>query len=86
MEMIFCGGGVERPTEGNRTPNDPYRQYPKHLTSADGGGAELGAYIRRRMGLPSTHKITMSDLNSFKNKYVVFTYIQDGYYEASFSN
>lgn len=86
MEMIFSGGGVERPTEGNRTPNDPYRQYPKHLTSADGGGAELGAYIRRRMGLPSTHKITMSDLNSFKNKYVVFTYIQDGYYEASFSN
>ncbi|CAD0157607.1 protein of unknown function [Streptococcus thermophilus] len=38
------------------------------------------------MGLSSTHKITMSDLKSFKNKYVEFTYIQDGYYEASFSN
>ena len=86
MEMIFSGTGVERPSKGNRTPDEPYKQYPKQLTSADGGGAKLGTYIRRRMGLSPTHKITMSDLSSFKNKYVEFTYMQDGYYEASFSN
>ncbi|MCE2195451.1 restriction endonuclease PLD domain-containing protein [Streptococcus thermophilus] len=36
MEMIFSGTGVERPSKGDRTPNNPYRQYPKQLTSADG--------------------------------------------------
>lgn len=88
MEMIFSGNGVERPTKGDRTEGDPFHQYPKQFTSGsetDGGGAELGEYLRKRMNVPPRHMITMSDLRAYGREYIELTYVHDGYYEANFS-
>ena len=54
MEIVFSGNGVERPTAKNRTSTSPYHKFPKQFTSGadgDGGGAELGKYIRQRMNV-----------------------------------
>ena len=88
MEMIFSGNGVERPTTGKRKTGDPFHQFPKQFTSGkddDGGGAELGEYIRRRMNVSERHLITFEDLRDYGREYVELTYINDGYYEACFS-
>lgn len=85
MKMIFSGGGVERPTEGNRKPGDPFREYPKQFTSADGGGEELGKYLRNRMGIAPKSMIKLSDFKKYGRDYVILTYIAPGYYEADFS-
>lgn len=88
MEMIFSGNGVERPTKKKRKPGETFHQYPKQFTSGkdgDGGGAELGKYLRKRMNVPERHVITMKDLKDYGREYVELTYIHDGYYEADFS-
>lgn len=88
MEMIFSGNGVERPTKGQRTSGQPFHQYPKQFTSGadgDGGGAELGEYLRKRMNVSPRHTITMKDLKAYGREYIELTYIHDGYYEANFS-
>lgn len=84
MEMTFQGMGVERPTASKRAANEPYRRYPKQLTSAS-GGAELGEYIRKRMNLSKRHIITYNDLKEYGREYIELTYIYDNYYEANFS-
>lgn len=86
MQMIFSGTGVERPTKGNRKQGDPFREYPKQFTSADGGGEELGKYLRNRMGVVSKGLITLSDFKKYGRDYITLTYISPGYYEADFSN
>lgn len=88
MEMTFSGNGVERPTKGKRSSKEPFHQYPKQFTSGadyDGGGAELGEYIRKRMNVSERHTITMKDLKAYGREYIELTYIHDGYYEANFS-
>lgn len=60
MEMLFEGNGVERPTR-SRPAGTPYFAYPKQLTSGTatgGGGAELGEYIRKRLGVSPRKVIT----------------------------
>lgn len=86
MQMIFSGGGVERPTEGKRNPGDPFREYPKQFTSADGGGEALGKYLRTRMGVDAKSLITLADFKRYGRDYITLTYIAPGYYEADFSN
>lgn len=86
MQMIFSGGGVERPTEGKRNPGDPFREYPKQFTSADGGGEILGKYLRTRMNVGAKSLITLADFKRYGRDYVTLTYIAPGYYEADFSN
>lgn len=86
MQMIFSGGGVQRPTQGYRNPGDPFREYPKQFTSADGGGEVLGKYLRKRMGVAPKDLITLSDFKKYGRDYVILTYIAPGYYEADFSN
>ena len=85
MKMIFSGGGVERPTQSNRKEGDPFREYPKQFTSADGGGEELGKYLRKRMGVDSKAPVTISDFKKYGRDYIILTYIAPGYYEADFS-
>lgn len=75
MKAIFSGNGVKR--------ND--RLFPKQLTSSDGGGAELGKYIRYRMELPERHIIQYSDLITYGRDNIQLTFIQEGIYTADFS-
>lgn len=85
MEMIFSGNGVERPTRGTRKEGEPFKCYPKQLTSADGGGAILGEYLRKRMNIDKRKQIKYSDLKKYKKDYIELRYISPGYYEADFS-
>ena len=90
MKMIFNGEGVERPTKGKRPSGGECRVYPKQLTSADGGGAALGEYLRKRLqsrGVPiGNHDvIKYSHLKKYGRDYIQFSYIYPGYYEADFS-
>lgn len=88
MEMIFSGNGCERPPKGQRKTGDPYKKYPKQFTSGadgDGGGAELGEYLRKRMNIPPRKIVTMGDLKKYKRDYIELTYIVPGFYEADFS-
>lgn len=75
MKAIFSGNGPRR--------ND--RLFPKQLTSNDGGGAELGGYIRHRMGLSERHVILYSDLVNYGRDNIQLTFIQEGVYAADFS-
>lgn len=86
MQMIFSGSGVQRPSEGKRNPGDPFREYPKQFTSADGGGEMLGEYLRKRMGVAPKGLISLADFKKYGRDYVIVTYIAPGYYEADFSN
>jgi len=90
MKMIFSGDGVERPTKGKRSSGGVYRVYPKQLTSADGGGAVLGEYLRKRLQsrgvtIGNHDVIKYSHLKKYGRDYIQFTYIHPGYYEADFS-
>lgn len=84
MKMIFQQVGVEIPTKAKRAPETPYRQYPKALTS-DSGGSELGAYLRKRLGLPSNAVVTYDDLRKYGRDYVTLTLTNAGNYELDFS-
>ncbi|HJA66507.1 hypothetical protein B5F07_02420 [Lachnoclostridium sp. An169] len=75
MKAIFSGNGVIRNS----------RLYPKQLTSNDGGGAELGGYIRTRMGLDERQLITYADLQQYGRDTIQLTLIQEGVYAADFS-
>ena len=86
MQMIFSGSGVQRPPEGKRHSGDPFREYPKQFTSADGGGEMLGEYLRKRMGVAPKGLISLADFKKYGRDYVILTYIAPGYYEADFSN
>lgn len=87
MEMLFEGNGVERPTR-SRPAGTPYFAYPKQLTSGTatgGGGAELGEYIRKRLGVSPRKVITMADLRKYGRDTIQLSYISPNYYEADFS-
>lgn len=75
---------MERPTSTHRTVPAPYRQYPKKLTT-DSGGLKLGRYLRSRMGISPTKKVTYKDLQKYGHDYVTFTMTIDGTYEMDFS-
>ena len=90
MKMIFSGEGVKRPTKGKRPSGGVYRVYPKQLTSADGGGAVLGEYLRKRLQssgvtIGNHDVIKYSHLKKYGRDFIQFTYIHPGYYEADFS-
>jgi len=90
MEMIFSGDGVQRPTKGTRPAGGVFRAFPKQLTSADGGGAELGKYLRERLisngvAIGRHEQVKYSHLQKYGRDYIQFTYIHPGYYEADFS-
>lgn len=91
MEMVFSGGGVERPTEGKRKRGDPFREYPKQFTSNDGGGEKLGKYLRERMmkagvEVGKEELITLKHFEKYGRDYITLTYVAPGEYEADFSN
>ncbi len=75
MSAIFSGNGPKR--EG--------RLYPNKITSADGGGSELGAYIRSRLGVDSRTVVKYSDLERYGRDTITLTYVQNGVYRADFS-
>ena len=82
MEMIFSGTGVKRNLGGS------YKTYPKQFTSGadtDGGGAELGKYLRQRMNVSARHIITIDDLKNYGRDYIALEYVKDGHYKADFS-
>lgn len=83
MKMHFEGNGYDRPTPSNRTPDDPYRTYPKQLTT-DNGGAELGEYLRKRLNIGGRVTITYADLIAYGRDYITFSLTSAGNYEIDF--
>ncbi len=84
MTMVFQQGGTEVPSPSKRNPGDPFRSYPKALTS-NSGGEELGIYFRNRLGVPVDHVVTYSDLRKYGRDYVTLTLTNAGTYELDFS-
>lgn len=58
--------------------------YPKQISSS-GNKSILGSYLRRRLGVSSTHHITMQDLSNYGRDYITVTRSQNGDYEFDFS-
>lgn len=83
MQMLFQGT-QEYPGKRTRKPGDPFMIYPKQL-STDKGGALLGEYLRKRMGIPGRKTVTISDFRKYGRDYITLTYISPGNYEADFS-
>ena len=71
MTMTFQGSQRHYPSKSN-----PLMVYPKQLSYADAspkkGGAELGAYLRRRMNVAPFHVITVKDLDDYGRDHVLF--------------
>ncbi|MCD8103948.1 MAG: NgoFVII family restriction endonuclease [Lachnospiraceae bacterium] len=57
MEMHFEGNGPVRPIQKERKPGEPLFEYPKQLTSSN-GGAVLGEYLRKRLNVGGRVPIT----------------------------
>lgn len=68
--------------EGTQTING--QVYPKQISSS-GDKSRLGSYIRRRLGVSSTHQITMQDLDNYGRNNVTITRLQNVVYEFDFS-
>ena len=83
MQMHFEGNGPKRPTPSNRKPGDPFREYPKQLTSS-GAGIVLGEYLRKRLNVGGRVPITYTDLVNYGRDYVTFTLTNAGNYELDF--
>lgn len=83
MKMLFQGNGPTRPTPAKRAPGSPYREYPKQLTT-DEGGAALGEYLRKRLGVGGRAVITYKDLKSYGRDYITLTLVGADDYEADF--
>ena len=84
MTMTFQGSQRHYPSKSN-----PLMVYPKQLSYADAspkkGGAELGAYLRRRMNVAPFHVITVKDLDDYGRDHVILRYVSPGLYQADFS-
>ena len=84
MTMTFQGSQRHYPSKSN-----PLMVYPKQLSYADAspkkGGAELGAYLRRRMNVAPFHVITVKDLDDYGRDHVLLRYVSPGLYQADFS-
>lgn len=85
IEIIWDDGYVMKAIFSGNGPVRNERVYPKQLTSNDGGGVELGGYIRSRMKLDERHVIEYSDLQKYGRDDITLTYIQEGIYAADFS-
>ncbi len=83
MQMHFEGNGPKRPTPSNRKPGNPFREYPKQLTSS-GAGIVLGEYLRKRLNVSGRVPITYTDLVNYGRDYVTFTLTNAGNYELDF--
>lgn len=68
--------------EGTQTING--QVYPKQISSS-GNKSILGSYLRRRLGVSSTHHITMQDLENYGRNYITVTRSQNGEYYFDFS-
>ncbi len=85
MKMLFQGNGPQRPTQSKRKSGEPYREYPKQLTT-DSGGSELGKYLRKRLKVGSHDLITYNDLKNYGRDYITLILIGPNEYEADFSS
>lgn len=85
MKMLFQGDGPERPTKSRRITGQPYREYPKQLTT-DSGGSELGEYLRKRLKVGPRALITYKDLKNYGRDFITLTLVGPNEYEADFSN
>lgn len=83
MQMLFQAT-QEYPVKRRRKDNEPFLVYPKQLTTSS-GGAELGKYLRERMGVPGRKCLTIKDFKTYGRDYITLTYINQGNYEADFS-
>ena len=83
MQMLFQGNGPTRPTPSMRVPGAPFREYPKQLTTNE-GGAVLGEYLRNRLGVGGRSLITYRDLSKYGRDYITLTLVSAGNYEADF--
>lgn len=83
MDMLFQGNGPERPTRSHRSAKDPYREYPKQLTTNE-GGIVLGEYLRTRLGVGGRDLITYDDLKKYGRDYITLTLVGTDNYEADF--
>ena len=83
MQMLFQGNGPTRPSPSKRTPGAPYREYPKQLTTNE-GGTVLGEYLRKRIGVGGRDIITYADLRKYGRDYITLTLVGTDNYEADF--
>ena len=83
MQMLFQGNGPTRPTPSKRLPGTPYKEYPKQLTTNEGGVA-LGRYLRNRLGVSGRALITYDDLKRYGRDFITLTLIDTDNYEADF--
>lgn len=58
--------------------------YPKAICSSH-SKAELGLYLRQRLGVPPTHRITRQDLESYGRTDVSISLQSEGVYYLDFS-
>lgn len=95
VEIIWDDGYIMAASfEGTNKINN--KTYPKQITSYSAktpylNGKKiskksiLGRYLRKRLNVPISHKITMEDLNKYGRNTITLSLIEDGIYYADFS-
>lgn len=57
--------------------------YPKQISSV-GDKSILGNYLRRRISVSNSHRITMADLNNYGRNYVTVSHVAANIYDFDF--
>ncbi|CEQ27360.1 restriction endonuclease PLD domain-containing protein [Paraclostridium sordellii] len=73
---------IECLLEGTQTIDG--KIFPKQISSY-GDKSILGKYLRQRLGVSNTHRITMDDLRNYGRNYITVTYLGNNEYKFDFS-
>lgn len=83
VEIIWDDGvTMDALLEGNQDENGV--MYPKQFSSFPRKNL-MGAYIRRRLGLPNGHFVTLADLTRYGRTHIDISLIDEGIYYFDFS-
>jgi len=84
IELIWDDGVImDGSLEGNNSSLIDGEMYPKQLTTKS--KADMGAYLRRRLGLRSGQKVTRKHLDDYGRTDISITLVGEGIYELDFS-
>lgn len=83
VELIWDDGTImDALLEGSQQVDGRY--YPKQISSFPSKNT-LGVYIRNRLGLSPTARVTKADLDRYGRDYITITLLQSGTYYVDFS-
>ncbi len=85
VDLIWDDGTIMPAFMAGKGPAINELIYPNKLTSADGGGAQLGGYFRKRLNVAERSLITYRDFSKYGRDNIRLVYLSENVYYVDFS-